>query len=247
MEEMFSFYEVGGKVRDELLGLTSKDVDYVAVPNDTLIKDIGSAHTMFGILKGYLESEKFEIFLVTDSCFTIRARFPQEHKYQGVADFVMARKETGYIPNTRQPIIVAGTLYDDLERRDFTLNSLARNHDGTIIDYFNGLEDLQNRILRTPLDTEITFNDDPLRILRAIRFSIVKGFSIPNEMSNVIRNFDYENKFSVVSMERIREELIKCFKHDTLKTLHELNRFPNLRDYIFKNNLMWLKPTMEEK
>jgi len=244
---LFTFYEVGGKVRDELLGLTSKDVDYVAVPGDELLKDIQSAHTMFGILKGFLESERFEIFLVTEDCFTIRARFPEGHKYQGVADFVMARKEVGYIPGTRTPIVVAGTLYDDLERRDFTLNALAKDENGNIIDHFNGLEDLKNRILRTPLDSEITFNDDPLRILRAIRFSITKGFFVTNEMSNVIRNFDYDNKFSVVSMERIREELIKCFKHDTLKTLSELNRSPNLRDYVFKSGLMWLKPTMEDK
>lgn len=243
MEEMFSFYEVGGKVRDELLGLTSKDVDYVAVPNDTLIKDISSAHTMFGILKGYLETERFEIFLVTDSCFTIRARFPQGHKYQGVADFVMARKETGYIPGTRQPIIVAGTLYDDLERRDATLNALARNHDGSIIDYFNGLEDLQNRILRTPLDPIKTFNDDSLRIIRFLRFSITKGFSIDPQCEQIILSYDYDNKMHVVSEERIREELHKCFKHDTLKTILTLNKYSKLRDYIFSKTNLWLEPT----
>ena len=244
---LFTFYEVGGKVRDELLGLTSKDVDYVAVPGDELLKDIQSAHTMFGILKGFLESERFEIFLVTEDCFTIRARFPEGHKYQGVADFVMARKEVGYIPGTRTPIVVAGTLYDDLERRDFTLNALAKDENGKIIDHFNGLEDLKNGILRTPLDTKRTFDDDPLRILRAIRFSIIKGFQIPGEMWHEIYHYDYESKMGVVSAERIREELFKCFKHDTLETFERLREFVHLREYIFKKTTLWLKPTMEDK
>lgn len=243
---MFTFYEVGGKVRDELLGLQSKDVDYVAVPNDDLIKDFDSAHSMFNILEGYLKTEGFEIFLVTADCFTIRARFPENHKYQGVADFVMARKEIGYIPNTRTPIVKPGTLYDDLERRDFTLNALAKDSDGNIIDYFNGKEDLENKILRTPLDIEVTFNDDPLRILRALRFSITKEFIIPEEMWRAIYYFDYKRKMKVVSNERIREELHKCFKFDTIQTLQRLNEFTQLRNYIFRKNNLWLKPTFEK-
>ena len=106
---MFKFYEVGGKVRDEILGLQSKDVDYVAVPSEDLRREVSSAHTMFNILEGYLKEESFETFLVTPDCFTIRAKFPEDHKHQGVADFVMARKEVGYIPRTRQPMVVPGS------------------------------------------------------------------------------------------------------------------------------------------
>lgn len=243
---MFKFYEVGGKVRDELLGLKSKDVDYVAVPHETLIRDVESVHTMFGILESYLKEEGFEIFLVTADCFTIRAKFPKDHIYSGVADFVMARKEVGYIPGTRTPIVKPGTLYDDLERRDFTINALAKNEDGKIIDYFDGIKHLEERVLVTPLDTKVTFDDDPLRILRAIRFSITKGFEIPKEMWHEIYYYDYTNKMFVVSDERIREELFKCFKHDTLETLDRLEQFPHLRDYIFRDNKLWLKPTFEQ-
>jgi poly(A) polymerase len=243
---MFNFYEVGGKVRDEILGLQSKDVDYVAVPSDELRKDISSAHTMFSILETYLKEEYFEIFLVTPDCFTIRAKFPKGHKYQGVADFVMARKEIGYIPGTRTPMVVPGSLYNDLERRDFTLNALAKDENGEIVDFFEGIKDLKDGILRTPLPTEATFNDDPLRILRAIRFSITKGFTIPEPMSLTIEVYDYETKMGVVSTERIREELFKCFKHDTLKTLEMLSRFPRLKEYVFNKNILWLKPTMEQ-
>lgn len=243
---LFQFYEVGGKVRDEILGLKSKDVDFVAVPSDELRNDISSPYTMFGILEEYLKQEKFEVFLVTPDCFTIRAKFPEGHKYEGVADFVMARKEVGYIPGTRTPIVVPGSLYDDLERRDFTLNALAKDDNGNIIDFFGGLEDLQQGILRTPLDCKITFDDDPLRILRAVRFSITKGFSMSRKIIEEIYIYDYNSKMSVVSNERIREELFKCFKHDTLKTLNTLEEFYRLKNYVFKNNILWLKPTLEQ-
>jgi tRNA nucleotidyltransferase/poly(A) polymerase len=225
--------------------LESKDVDYVAVPNESLLEEYTEAHSMFVVLESYLASERFEIFLSTPECFTIRAKFPKDHKYSGVADFVMARKEVGYIPGTRQPIVKPGTLYDDLERRDFTLNALAKDDDGTIIDFFDGMTDLKKGLLRTPLPCEETFHDDPLRILRAIRFSITKGFTIPDEMAGVIANYDFEVHMAVVSEERIREELLKCFKHDTAGTLKKLWQFPFLMDYVFRTNI-WLKPTVEK-
>jgi poly(A) polymerase len=247
---LFKMYEVGGCVRDEILGLKSKDIDYVAVPNDELLKDISSAHTMFGILEGYLKEEGFEIFLVTPDCFTIRAKFPKEHKYQGVADFVMARKEIGYVEGTRTPIVVPGTLYDDLERRDFTLNALAKDDDGSIIDYFDGLWALENRLLITPLDAHVTMLDDPLRLLRAFRFSITKGFTIsPRVWETCLMDSIVDKLEKVVSQERIREEVLKMMKHDTLKSLELFEQVRNLNPRILKimfGNGMWLKPTMEQ-
>jgi tRNA nucleotidyltransferase/poly(A) polymerase len=241
---LFKIYEVGGKVRDEILGLQSKDVDYVAVPSDTLLEKYKSAHEMFVILETFLTNEKFEIFLSTPDCFTVRAKFPKDHKYQGVADFVMARKEIGYVEGTRTPIVVPGTLKDDLERRDFTVNAMAKDDDGEIIDLFDGMKDLGKMVLSTPLPTKQTFDDDPLRVLRAIRFAITKGFSLKH-LDYYINNYNYETKMKVVSSERIREELLKCFKHDTMLTLDMLNDYPTLKRYIFENKLMWLKPTME--
>jgi len=241
---LFKFYEVGGKVRDEILGLQSKDVDYVAVPSDTLLEKYKSAHEMFVILETFLTNEKFEIFLSTPDCFTVRAKFPKDHKYQGVADFVMARKEIGYVEGTRTPIVVPGTLKDDLGRRDFTVNAMAKDDNGEIIDLFDGMKDLGKMVLSTPLPTKQTFDDDPLRVLRAIRFAITKGFSLKH-LDYYINNYNYETKMKVVSSERIREELLKCFKHDTMLTLDMLNDYPTLKRYIFENKLMWLKPTME--
>ena len=245
----FKFYEVGGCVRDEILGLKSKDIDYVAVPSDGLLKDVTSAHDMFGILESYLEEEGFELFLVTPDCFTIRAKFPKGHKYQGVADFVMARKEVGYVPDTRQPIIVPGTLYDDLERRDFTLNALAKDENGEIIDYFEGMWALENKLLLTPLDSKITMMDDPLRLLRAFRFSITKGFTIsPRIWETCLMDGIVEKLDKVVSQERIRDEVFKMMKHDTLKTLELFERIrivnPDILKIMFGKGI-WLKPTNE--
>jgi tRNA nucleotidyltransferase/poly(A) polymerase len=233
-------YLVGGAVRDEILGLDNKDLDYVFVFNN--LNDDQTADECFEDMYEVIQ-ERGEIFLSTPSCYTIRYK---DKETKEVKDVVMARKEIRYIPGTRTPIIKPGTLYDDLERRDFTLNALAKDEDGTIIDYFNGLEDLKNGILRTPLPTEVTFNDDPLRILRAIRFSITKEFTIPGTMAIIIEAYHYDKKMSVVSIERIREELFKCFKHDTLETLKVLNEFPLLKNHIFKDKGLWLKPTMEQ-
>ena len=232
-------YLVGGAVRDEILGLNPKDLDYVFV-FDNLDED-KTAQDCFGDMYEII-LKKGDIFLSTPSCYTIRYK---DKETKEVKDVVMARKEVGYIPGTRTPIIKPGTLYDDLERRDFTLNALAKDEDGTIIDYFEGLKDLEAGRLVTPLETKKTFDDDPLRILRAARFSITKGFKLGYIMDD-IQEYDYESKMGVVSTERIREELLKCFKYDTLKTLEMLDNIPRLKRYIFKNNLLWLKPTMEQ-
>jgi tRNA nucleotidyltransferase/poly(A) polymerase len=244
--KFFDLFEVGGKIRDLLLNLPNKDVDYVAVPSKELLEKYSTAPEMFNVLKEYLEKEKYSIFLVTPGCYTIRAKFPDGHKYQGVADFVMARKEIGYIPGTRTPIVVPGTLYEDLLRRDFCCNALAKGDDGEIIDYFGGIEDIKNKILRTPLDCKITFDDDPLRICRGIRFSITKGFALTPEVEHEIKHYNYYMKMKVVSEARIREELYKCFKFDSLKTIKLLNKFSRLRNYIFNNTELWLKPTNEK-
>jgi tRNA nucleotidyltransferase/poly(A) polymerase len=239
---MPQLFKVGGCVRDELLGLQSKDIDFTFVLDD-LDQTVEQG---FQQMTDWMVAKGFQIFLSTPECFTIRAKFPKDHKYQGVADFVMARKEVGYIPGTRTPMVVPGSLYDDLERRDFTLNALAKDEDGKIIDFFDGLKHLKAGQLITPLDCKVTFDDDPLRILRAIRFCITKGFFIGGDMAHIMQEYDYDQKMRVVSVERIREELFKCFKHDTLKTLMVLHEFPKLKNYIFQDHILWLKPTMEK-
>jgi tRNA nucleotidyltransferase/poly(A) polymerase len=182
--------------------------------------------------------------------FTIRAKFPKGDPNEGlVADFVMARKEVGYVEGTRRPILVLGTLEDDLIRRDFTLNAMAVDEDGNLIDLFDGRKDLSLGILRTPLPAEQTMMDDPLRFLRALRFSITKGFSITPSIFEAMTQPDILEKLEkVVSAERIRDEVFKMMKADTVKTL-ELFReveviLPGFTALVFGRGL-WLKPTFE--
>ena len=181
---MPELFKVGGCVRDFLLGVDSKDIDFSFVLDDTS----KTVEQGFEEMTQWMTERGFQIFLSTPDCFTIRAKFPKGDKNEGlVADFVMARKEIGYIEGTRRPILVLGTLEDDLIRRDFTLNSLAMDEAGIIIDLFDGQTDLRKGILRTPLDAKITMMDDPLRILRALRFSITKGFSIHHTIFDAMK------------------------------------------------------------
>ena len=237
--------QVGGCIRDKLLGLTSKDIDFTFVLDD-LNKSVDDG---FAEMTKWMQDRKYEIFLSTPEMYTIRAKFPSDHQHAGlVADFVMARKEIGYVEGTRRPILVLGTLEDDLVRRDFTLNAMCEDEEGNLIDLFGGQKDLELGILRTPRDPAITLMDDPLRILRCWRFSITKGFSIhPSILETLHDPLILDKLENVVSAERIREELMKMMKHDTIKTLkliHEMNEIsPRLYEIMFKR--MWLKPTFE--
>ena len=245
LDKMAKIYKVGGCVRDKLLGVDSKDIDFTFVCEDSNTVEGGWIE-----MKSLLKFEGFEIFLETPSCFTIRAKFPKDHKFEGmVADFVMARKEVGYISGTRQPILELGTLEDDLVRRDFTVNAMAEDIDGNIIDLFAGMWAFENKILLTPLNPRETILDDPLRLLRAFRFSITKGFTIsPYIMETLLMDSVVEKLEKVVSQERIRDEVYKMMKHDTLKTLELFNKVriinPKILEIIFGKGL-WLKPTTE--
>ncbi len=240
---------VGGAVRDKLLGIQSKDLDYVMVLDNIDI----SVEEGFKIMEQYMTDEGFKIHTTHPDMFTIRAKFPKGHKNEKQdADFVLARKEVGYEAGTRRPILELGTLYDDLSRRDLTMNAMAEDENGNIIDFFGGYSDLQNKILRTPLAPNITLLDDPLRLLRICRFSITKDCKIYNETIKAMDNPEVLDKLrNVVSSERIREELLKMFKHDTLKTLDMLisldrSYCKGILEVCFGGD-MWLEPTFKAK
>lgn len=239
-------YFVGGYVRDKLLGIKSKDIDFVFVIDDINV----TIEKGFEIMSNWLIDEGFNIFLTTPNMLTIRAKFPQNNKYSEysslTADFVLARKEE-YNDDSRRPIVQIGTLSDDLKRRDFTVNAMAMDLNGTIIDLFDGKSDLEKMILKTPLDPLITLSDDPLRVLRALRFHVTKDFIFEPTLFESIKNEEIINKlFTLVSGERIREELERMFKYstpDTLRVLYKIDNYiPNFIDRLFINHL-WLKPT----
>ena len=244
---MPQIFKVGGCIRDSILGIDSKDIDFTFVL-DNIDRTVEEG---FEIMTQWMEHKEFTIFLSTPEMFTIRAKFPKGDPNEGlVADFVLARKEVGYVEGTRKPILELGTLEDDLVRRDFTLNAMAKDENGTIIDLFDGIWALENKLLLTPLDAKVTMLDDPLRLIRAFRFSITKGFEIsPRIWETCLMDSVVEKLELVVSKERIREELLKMLKHDTLKSLELFSRIklvnPKILVIMFGGD-MWLKPTFEK-
>ena len=244
---MPKLFKVGGCVRDTFLGIDSKDIDFTFVL-DNLNQTVEQGFTD---METWMIERGFKIFLSTPDMFTIRAKFPKGDSNEGlVADFVMARKEIGYVEGTRRPIISLGTLHDDLIRRDFTVNAIAMSEDGQIIDPFMGVDDIKKKILITPLDPIITLMDDPLRLIRALRFAITKNFKISQEILDAMKQPALMEKLQLtVSGERIREEIVKMMAADTPKAFRLLSviddHIPGFLEVIFKNGL-WLKPTFEK-
>lgn len=244
---MAQIFKVGGCIRDKFLGIDSKDIDFTFVCEESQTVEQGWSE-----MRSWMLERGFEIFLETQDCFTIRAKFPKDHQFSGlVADFVMARKEVGYVEGTRRPILELGTLEDDLLRRDFTLNALAEDIDGNIIDLFGGIEDLKIGILRTPMDAMVTMMDDPLRILRALRFTITKDFVMSDDIWEAMKQPNILKKLEqTVSGQRIREEIDKMMRFNTTRSFRLLmdvdEIIPGFLELIFKDG-MWLKPTFEKK
>lgn len=186
-------YVIGGYVRDCILGRDTKDIDVVSTG-----KGIELAQAVAARLGG----SKISVFKRFGTAMI-------NHKDLEV-EFVGARKES-YSEDSRKPAVEDGTIKDDQDRRDFTINAMAISlNDGTwgdLVDPFNGVEDLKNGILRTPLEPAKTYSDDPLRMMRAIRFATQLDFQIEEESFQAI----YENRerISIVSQERITDELNK--------------------------------------
>lgn len=250
----YLLYYVGGYVRDKILQIESKDIDFTFVinlkPNEKLTIIEG-----FCLMEEWLIQEGFTIFLSTPSMLTIRAKFPKNNKYHNnsnmCADFVLARKEVYLDEKSRIPIVEIGTLQDDLMRRDFTVNALALDMNGNIIDICNGLNDIEKKILRTPNSSLKTLEEDPLRVLRAMRFHITKQFDFDKELLYAMFNENIFNKLlKTVSKDRIREELNKMFMFSTPQTLKLLyyfdNNIPNFIDKLFEDSFK-LIPTSKIK
>lgn len=193
-------YVIGGFVRDLILKRGSKDIDIVVLGNGIEI------------------AEKTAAKIGKKTSVNVFKNFGTAMLHYGdwQIEFVGARRES-YNWDSRKPVVENGTLEDDQNRRDFTINALAislqKEDYGEVMDPFDGLSDIEKKIIRTPLDPDITFSDDPLRMMRAVRFAAQLDFTIyPDTFSAIARN---AHRISIVSMERIIEEFNKILLSST--------------------------------
>jgi len=185
-------YVIGGYVRDLVISRPSKDVDIVVIGSGILVAK--QVATEFGSGTHVKYFKNFGTAMIRNNDWII--------------EFVGARKES-YRKDSRKPLVENGSLSDDQNRRDFTINamslSLQKDSFGELLDPFNGVEDIKNKIIRTPLDPDLTFSDDPLRMMRAIRFATQLNFTIEENTYNAIaRN---KARINIVSPERVIDEI----------------------------------------
>ncbi len=189
-------YVVGGYVRDLMLGRPSKDVDFLTV---------GSGIEVAREVARKMRGSHLSVFKNFGTA-QVKGRDIE-------LEFVGARKES-YNRDSRKPIVEDGTLSDDISRRDFTVNAMAlcvnAGRFGELVDMYGGEADLAARVIRTPLDPDITFSDDPLRMMRAVRFATQLGFEIVPETFDAIRR--NAQRISIISRERVMDELMKIMR-----------------------------------
>lgn len=211
-------YVVGGYVRDIFLKRHSKDIDFVTVGSGI---DVAK-----NVARKLGKGAHLSVFRTYGTA--------QVKRGDTELEFVGARKES-YTPESRNPVVQTGTLTDDLSRRDFTINALAvcvnENRFGELIDLFNGLSDMQAQIIRTPLDPDITFSDDPLRMMRAIRFATQLNFTIhPATLDAIKRN---AKRIMIITRERVMDELMKIMRSQVPSIGWFLLANTGLLQYIF--------------
>jgi tRNA nucleotidyltransferase/poly(A) polymerase len=194
-----SLWLVGGPVRDLLCGLTPNDLDVTSAATPEAFRAVISKH---------LSSQRMSVFDVGEAHGTTGVRFVRADGTEVDVEHTTHRRES-YEPGSRTPLVVFGTeLAEDLARRDFTLNSIALNLlTGELSDPFNGVADLAAGVLRCAEDPMRTFDEDPLRILRAVRFAGVRGWKISEDTAEAAQR--QRGRLSIVSVERCRAEMGK--------------------------------------
>jgi len=210
-------YIVGGYIRDHLLGKTVKDIDVMAAGDGITV---ANAFAKKARAKNVVVYEKFGTALV---------KLPDRD-----IEFVGARKEK-YHERSRKPSVQPATVHDDLSRRDFTINAMAvamhPSEFGKLLDPFKGRADLKKKVIRTPLDPDETFDDDPLRMMRAIRFAAKLDFTIHRHTLQGIKN--NKERITIVSQERITDELLKLIQSDKPSNGFILLKETGLLEIIF--------------
>lgn len=246
-----NLYKVGGAVRDVIMGRKPKDVDFTVELTEAEVDEAKNREMgPFAYTVNRLQEMGFKVFKEDPDFYTIRAKGPKGFTFAGEEldggfDFVLARKDGPSADGRRPDWVGAGTLADDLARRDFTMNAMAQDSEGRLLDPFDGSRAIADRNIMTVGDPATRFNEDRLRILRAIRFGITLEFTIDELVYDAIVDMVYDdpqNLFAGVSRERIREELEKMFRANTPAAMEVLQHL-KLIPILFAPQDIWLLPT----
>lgn len=234
------FWQVGGSVRDQLLNKKTKDLDYAV--------EISSYEALLTWIKkvdGQVIHSKPEFGSVKVRWSSSQNSNEKQHK---IYDFTLCRTEGKYTDHRHPTEVHVGTLQQDLSRRDFTINAMARyclfdsksnriiTDETKLIDYHNGMQDLQMKIIRCVGNSTDRLKEDALRLLRAMRFSITLQFTLESSIDSALNDISFIKLLTCVSKERIQEEVSKCLEFNTLETLLFISKKPNLQEYLFGKN-----------
>jgi tRNA nucleotidyltransferase/poly(A) polymerase len=227
MSENPTQWDVGGFVRDSLLGIQSKDRD--------IMVDLPTYEALEAWAAGHLT----KVYERRPEMLILRGHGPH-----GPVDYNLPRTESAYSDNRSPDSVQVGTFEEDMARRDFTCNAIARNiATGELIDLHGGVQDINNRHLRMVGDAHERLAEDHLRIVRAIRFCITKRFSPVGQLEEILMDGSYANKLQTLPVERIRDEMWKALSTNTAGTLRFLAEIhPAYTEAIFDRGL-WLLPT----
>jgi len=240
--EEWDVYEVGGFVRDHYLGVESKDIDF-AVQGPKSLEGLRTRLIDMG----------FDVFKVDEATFTVRARFPRfpknSNRYDGLAaDFVLCRREGPYSDGRHPDWVKIGTIYDDLARRDFTVNAIARpvGLESNPLDPHGGLIDIKSRTLRFVGDPQERIVEDALRVVRGLRFMVTKDFT-PAIATWLAMTSGPTAKLleANIPIERVRDELHLMFRHNTSESVKLLVHLPLWTHKAIVRDGLWLEPSLK--
>lgn len=216
------FYKVGGSVRDDIMRQMGKNVP---VSHDI---DYAVEASSYESMRDYI-SGNGRIYQERPEFYTIRAKMPE----YGDCDFVLCRKEEGYSDGRHPDFVTPGTIYDDLSRRDFTMNAIAIDEKGQIYDPYDGQGAIRDNTIRCVGVTKNRMEEDGLRMLRAIRFAVTKDMIINGPINSFLLNVDNFSLLNSVSVDRIREEMNKMFEVSTYESFVLMKRYHELFEWIF--------------
>ena len=238
-------YLVGGSVRTKLMNVIG-DTDYdFAVEAD-------SYDDMFN----HLRQLGVEVWKELPEYVTLRGRMPLAGGVwppsgRGIvtvgvpADFTLCRKEAMYSDMRHPNEVTPADLATDLSRRDFTMNAIAEDEAGTLIDPYGGIADINDKIIRCVRDPNERFKEDPLRMLRALRFAITLDFKLEYHTDKAVRL--HSDLLKSLPVERVQTELTKMFKCSWWRSMHILEAYPGVMNCLLLHDRLWFKPTTEER